>query len=279
MKLKKFTIALLGLILLLSLIGSASASNSYITAQFTPNTANVGDTVTLTVDAYNEGWYGQIFDAYPVVVSIQHTSGLEILSFVAYDKVLQNYDESTGIWDVNRMRHDERGKWKELIITYKVLPSAAGKQLTATAKFKQFTEEGSFPSIDLASSIKSSKDTLTISNRDNKTDDTGTGTGTGNGNGNGNGTGSGNGNGNGNGNSLIDASGNSKLASAIGNLTSSNKNSPLKNLQGGGGGGSGKAYEVTTTPQKTNPDYLYILVALLLIGLILAGYFYGVRRE
>lgn len=277
MKLKKFSIALLGLILLLSLIGSASAAG--LTAELDPRTAQVGDTVTLTVTANNDGLY----DWYPVIIRVTHSSGLEFQSFIVPDKTLQNYDESTGIWNVNRMRHEERGLLKTLVITYKVMPSAAGKTLTASARFKTLQIEATGD--DITNNYPAARtDSLTVSSSNGNTghgNGTGNGTGTGNGSGsgNGNGTGSGNGNGNGNGNSLIDASGNSKLASAIGNMTSSNKNSPLKNLQGGGGGGSGKAYEVTTTPQKTNPDYLYILVALLLIGLILAGYFYGVRRE
>ena len=277
MKLKKFSIALLGLILLLSLIGSASAAG--LTAELDPRTAQVGDTVTLTVTANNDGLY----DWYPVIIRVTHSSGLEFQSFIVPDKTLQNYDESTGIWNVNRMRHEERGLLKTLVITYKVMPSAAGKTLTASARFKTLQIEATGD--DITNNYPAARtDSLTVSSSNGNTghgNGTGNGTGTGNGSGtgNGNGTGSGNGNGNGNGNSLIDASGNSKIASAIGNMTSSNKNSPLKNLQGGGGGGSGKAYEVTTTPQKTNPDYLYILVALLLIGLILAGYFYGVRRE
>lgn len=277
MKLKKFTIALLGLILLLSLIGSASAAG--LTVELDPRTAQVGDTVTLTVTANNDGLY----DWYPVIIRVTHSSGLEFQSFIVPDKTLQNYDESTGIWNVNRMRHEERGLLKTLIITYKVMPSAAGKTLTASARFKTLQIEGTGD--DITNNYPAARtDSLTVSSSNGNTghgNGTGNGTGTGNGSGtgNGNGTGSGNGNGNGNGNSLIDASGNSKLASAIGKLTSSNKNSPLKSLQGGGGGGSGKAYEVTTTPKKTDPDYIYILVALLLIGLILAGYFYGVRRE
>ena len=274
MKLKKFTIALLGLILLLSLIGSASAAP--LTAEFEPKTAQVGDTVTLTITASNEN---ELYDWYPVIIAVTHSSGLEFLSFTIPDKTLQNYDESSGIWNVNRMRHDERGHLKTLIITYKVMPSAANKTLAASARFTRLKIEATGD--DITNNYPAARaDSLTVSSSNGNTGHgNGTGTGTGSGTGNGNGTGSGNGNGNGNGNSLFDASGNSKLASAIGNLTSSNKDNPLKNLQGGGGGGSGKAYEVTTTPQKTNPDYLYILVALLLIGLILAGYFYGVRRE
>ncbi|MBP2046142.1 DUF11 domain-containing protein [Methanobacterium aggregans] len=278
MKLKKFTIPLLGLILILSLIGSASAAG--LTAEFEPKTAQVGDTVTLTVTANNDGLY----DWYPVIIMVTHSSGLKYQTFTIPDKTLQNYEESTGIWNVNRMRHEERGLLKTLIITYKVMPSAAGKSLTASARFTKLKIEATGD--DIKNNYPAARtDALTVSSSSNGNTGhgngtgNGTGTGTGSGSGNGNGTGSGNGNGNGNGNSLIDASGNSKLASAIGNLTSSNKNSPLKNLQGGGGGGSGKAYEVTTTPKKTDTNSIYILAALLLIGLILAGYFYGVRRN
>ncbi|MBP2046998.1 chitobiase/beta-hexosaminidase C-terminal domain-containing protein [Methanobacterium aggregans] len=106
---------------------------------FNQTTANVGDTVSITVTAINNGF----FDWSPVKVYVPLPDGLQFMSFVVPDKTLQEYDPTTGIWDLNTLNHDERGHQKSLIITAKVLPEAAGKELVATAKFDKLVMEGS----------------------------------------------------------------------------------------------------------------------------------------
>lgn len=123
--------ALLMFVIAFFAMGSAFAE---ISVEMEPKTnLHVGDTVTITVTASND----MIFDWYPVKVYAPIPNGLQYVSHVIPDKVLQNYDPGSGIWDVNRMRHDERGHLKTLIITCKVLPEAAGERITATARFQQ----------------------------------------------------------------------------------------------------------------------------------------------
>jgi conserved repeat domain len=252
---------------------------------FNQSTAHVGDTVTVTVTADNDG----LVDWCPLEIYAPIPSGLQFLSFVIPDKNLQNYDYTTGIWNVYRMKHTARGQLKTLIITTKVKSGTEGKKITATAGFQTLIAEGyGVDVIALGIAPKPKSDTLTVLSK-NSTENgngNGKGNGTGSGNGNGDGTGSGNGNGDGNsnGNDIADILGNAQIADAIGNLTESEKNNPLQNLQTGGGGGSGKnqkAYEVTmnNTQIPTNSLGMYILAILLLIGLLAAGYFYGIKRD
>lgn len=73
--------------------------------------------------------------------------------------------------------------------------------------------------------------------------------------------------------------GNTKLTDALKNLTVSDENDPLLNLKRGGGGG-GKAHEVSINPPvQDNSLGMYILAVLLIVGLLIAGYFYGIKRE
>lgn len=252
---------------------------------FNQSTAHAGDTVTITVTANNDG----MVDWCPLKISAPIPSGLQFLSFVIPDKNLQNYNYTTGIWDVYRMKHIERGQLKYLIITAKVKPGTEGKKITATARFQTLIAEGyGVDVIALGIAPKPRSDTLTILSK-NSTESgngNGKGNGTGSGNGNGDDTGSGNGKGNGDGSGTDPTNilGNAQIANAVGNFTESEKNNPLQNLQTGGGGGSGKnqkAYEVTmnNTRTPTNSIGMYILAILLIIGLLAAGYFYGIKRD
>ncbi len=66
-----------------------------------------------------------------VIVYVPIPDGLEYKSHIVPNRTRQDYDPDTGIWNVNNMRHDEKGLMKVLIITTKVSPEAAGKNLTA----------------------------------------------------------------------------------------------------------------------------------------------------
>lgn len=132
--------AVLLLLIISSTLGSVSASSfsGYLSVEFDKTTVNVGDTITMTVTASNEG----LDSWYPVEIYVPIPSGTQYVSHVVPDKTLQNYDPGSGIWNVNRMRHDERGHLKTLIITLKVLPEAAGEPITGTASFQTLRIEG-----------------------------------------------------------------------------------------------------------------------------------------
>ena len=109
-----------------------------LTVTLNPTTLHVNDTVQIIIKAQNDGMvdWGNLKIYAPI------PTGLEFLSFEAKGLTMQNYDPTTGIWDVYQMRDYNRGSVKTGIITAKVLPSAAGKTITATAKFNSLVLEG-----------------------------------------------------------------------------------------------------------------------------------------
>ena len=256
MKSIKSIIQFIFMLILVFSLAEPSFADLYV--EVTPSTAHVGDIVTITVTASNDG----LVNWSPVVIYAPIPDELEYLSHVVPDKQQQNYNYATGIWDVNRMRHDERGHLKTLIITTKVLPEAEGKSIHATARFETLVIEPT--GTDVTSNQPPARtDALVVYSRDNNT-------------GNGAGNGTGDGTGSGNGTVLGNSTGNDKISNIMGNLTNPGKeNNPLINPQGRGGGG--KSYEVfkTTNPTNTIPqDTLYGIMAILaLLGIIAYGYF------
>ena len=248
------------LVIVSSSMGFAFAQFSgYLSVEFDQTTASVGDTVTMTVTASNEG-----LDSWcPVKIYAPIPSGMQYVSHIVPDKTLQNYDPGSGIWDVNRMRHDERGHLKTLIITLKVLPEAAGENIKGYTSFQTLMLEGTGENL-LDSGDNSRTATITIEpESEPELEDLpenppvpagGPGNGPGDGTGNGSGSGVGNGTGVG-----LD----------------------LSTLTGGGGGNNGQAYEVfnSTAPAEDPQNILYGLAALLLMALILLGYLYGTKRK
>lgn len=335
----RVTKSIIPLILLSILVFTAiEPASAGLTVAFNQTTAHVGDTITIMVTATNDGsstWH-------PLKIYISIPQGLQYMSHIVPNRVLQNYDPSTGIWDVNRMSYYGEGQFKQLWITVKVLPEAAGKSLTATARFQtlvieetgqditsqqaparsatvtaesyfaprasftanttsglaplavQFTDQstgnitgwlwnfGDGTTSNLQNPTHTYQKAgnytvrLTVSNSDGKDTTTktkyitvnsepGIGLGTNPS------TGPGIADSNGNGTAIINA---------LKNLTASGNN-PLQNLQKGGGGGNEKANEVNITnpPAQDNSLGMYILATLLIAGLLVTGYFYGIRRE
>lgn len=253
--------------------------SGYLTVSVNPQVAHVGDTVTITIIATNNG----LVDWCPLKIYAPVPEGLQFLSFTAPGLNLQSYDPDNGIWDVYRMRCIERGQQKTGIITAKVLPGAAGKQIKVTARFSTIVLEGYDIHMENTGHVAAARaDTLSVSNindtsiENNTAPDDGQGVGLGIGPGNGTGIGMGDGNGA----ALINSLGNTQLADTLNNLSTSEKKDPLKNLQTGGGGGNGKANEVFIGSPQTQDTSLamYILAALLIIGLIVIGCFYGMKR-
>ena len=257
--------------------------SGYLSVQFVPTTAHVNDTVQIIITATNNG----LVDWCPLTIYAPVPDGLQFISFVVPGRNLQNYNPSTGIWDVYRMRHIERGQQKTAIITAKVLPSAAGKPIVATAQFRTLVLEGYGVHMEHSYAVSRTRpDTLTViddssSSIGNNTNGTTTGNNTGNKTGNK--TDDSNGNKTGNDNDLVNSLGNALNGSVLTNLNQANDNTPIKNLQTGGGSGGGKGeklYEISKIPPISSNDLIsYIIAVLLIIGLIVTGYFYGIKRD
>jgi uncharacterized repeat protein (TIGR01451 family) len=244
---------------------------------------NSGETFTITVSVDNGGigdWENlQLYSRIP--------SGLQYISHVMPDISSQTYYPSTGIWDVQRMKWTGRGHHKYMIITVKALPEAEGKTLKFRATFKSliFVEAfGNHTRTDIvAGGWAPPGNTIYIkvlpqkSPSTNQTNDDPTKNGT-KGIG-GPGSNGGLNNGDAGGTDLLTSLGNNNLASKLSNVTKTHANDPIQNLQNGGGA-NGKVYEVTKgTSETPKTTLMYLLAALLIIAVIIAGYFYGIKRE
>jgi len=253
------------------------------------STVHVNDTVQIVVTATNTG----LVDWCPLKIFMPVPSDTQFVSFVVPDRNLQNYDPGTGIWDVYRMRHIERGQQKTAILTVKILDSAAGKTLPVVANFNQLVLEGY--GVDYTSNVAAARSTSiqvlpinngTGTNGNNGKGDNGT---TGNGIDGTNGTKTNNGDGdndtNGNDKNPISVIGDKINSHIITNMTQSSDNNPSKSLQSGGSGGGGganpqKAFEIDkVSPVSKDDTFSYLIAVLLIIGMIVAGYYYGIKRE
>jgi hypothetical protein len=106
-----------------------------LNSSYNDGLAHVGDTVYIYVHPHNTG----LSDWKNVVIYAPIPEGLEYESWVMPDRTLQDYDPSTGIWNVDQMLAAGRGSDKELIITCKILPEAAGKTIVIPAGTVKFT--------------------------------------------------------------------------------------------------------------------------------------------
>lgn len=248
---------------------------SYSLTVNAPETAQVNDTVQIIVTATNTG----LVDWCPIGLNMPLPPDTQFVSFVVPDRNLQNYDPSTGIWDVYRMRHIERGQQKTAILTVKILDSAAGKKLPVVASFNHLVLEGY--GVDVTDQTFARSTSINVKSL---------GGGPGNG-GNTSGDPPGNDSGtnpkgddNGNGPDPITSPGNDLNTKHLANFTQSSDNSPIKSLQSGGaGGGNGnpqKAFEINqVTPISKDDMPSYLIAVLLIIGMIVAGYYYGMKKE
>lgn len=252
-------------------------------------TVHVNDTVQIVVTATNTG----LVDWCPLKIYMPVPSDTQFVSFVVPDRNLQNYDPSTGIWDVYRMRNIERGQQKTAILTVKVLDSAAGKTLPVVANFNQLVLEGY--GVDYTSNVAAARPSsihvlpISTGNGNNGTNGTGDNGTNGNGNNGTNGTKNDNGKGdndsNGNGKNPISVVGDKINNNIIKNLTQSSDNTPGKSLESGGSGGGGganpqKVFEIDKLSPISKEDmFSYLIAVLLIIGMIMAGYYYGIKRE
>lgn len=267
MKTTKFVIlALIMSILSLSTIGAVAAPSppsdfygyitDYANAASMDNgnyVVHVGDTFTITVSAENDG-FGDWENVY---LSAPLPKGLQYISHVMPDITNQNYNPSTGIWEIDQMKWTGRGHHKSMIVTVKALPEAAGETLSFKSRFTSliFVDGSNYNRTDMVANgwapygstinikvLSKTPDGNRTENRTENRTDPGIGPGIGPGNGN----------------------GDKNLVTALGN----------NQLQAGGGGG--KAYEVT---KAQNSSSMYLLALLLIVAMIVVGYFYGIRKE
>ncbi|MGB9977941.1 hypothetical protein [Methanobacterium sp.] len=270
----------ISLLLITIFLGSGTGSAAIISVDVEPHEVHVGDTVTLHVRIQNPDpvFYSNILVLFPwpngLKYEYRHGGGISNI----------NWSTASGIWSPGNMRAESRGQQKNLWIIGTVTPRLENKTVKITGRYLEIYDQG----INVASRLDpATPDYLTVlSNNTNNGKGNGTGNGTGPGNGNGTGPSNGNSTGNedGDGIDFIATLGNSKLASIINNSTGpGNENNPLLDLKtGGGGGGNGKSYELINTTrqnQPENPNTPYaILGILIVIALILAGYFKGLRK-
>lgn len=116
-------------------------------------TVDVNDTVDIIVTLTNTG----LVDWSPVSVYMPIPNGTQFVSFAVPDRNLQNYDPSSNIWDLYRMRCNEGGQQKTAVLTVKVLPEAAGKTLRVIAQVNQLVLEGY--GIDMTNQAPSARST------------------------------------------------------------------------------------------------------------------------
>ena len=253
-----------------------------LTVKLNQTTLHVNDTVQISITATNNG----LVDWGDLTIYAPVPAGLQFLSFEAPGLTMQDYNPTTGIWNVYQMRDFNRGQQKTGIITAKVLPSAAGKTISATAKFNSLVLEeyninmiSDYPG-DMPVTLPA---TTTVAGK-NETPPTppqnppGNVTGT-----PGNTTSTGGGDKNGPGYNAATNFGDSILSKYVGNLTKSdNTNNPVSSLQtiGGGSGSGAKAYEINKIQPQTNSDSLGNLFAIVLvIGMIAAGIYLELRKS
>ncbi len=231
--------------------GKASAK---ISINFDRSEAKVGDTVIITVAIINDG----SIDLTNILVLAPLPEGLKYLSH-ATDTNKALYSAS-GVWDVGNLRTTSRlGGVKYLYLTAKVLPSAEGKNLIATATYLSVEPESNDVTFQKPGTASSAL-------RIEKIEETGNGNATGNGTGNMTGGNSSTGN-------------NQAILNELKNTTSKGGLETLQelsNLQN-----EGKAYEVTNATSSTpsnDPGSIYAIITGIIFSLlILAGYLKGVR--
>ena len=259
-----------------------------LSVKLNPTTLHVNDTVQIIITATNTG----LVDWGNLTIYAPVPAGLQFISFEAPGLTMQNYNPTTGIWNVYQMRDFNRGQQKTGIITAKVLPSAVGQTINATAKFNSLNLE--IYNINMVSDypgdvpVAKSSTAIVAEGISGAGPGGSLGGGTGGGGsgiaGSGNNTNSsGIGNNNGNGTSPATNFGNSILTKYVGNLTQSyNSNNPLASLQtiGGGSKSNNKAYEINKIQPQTNSDSLGNTFAIVLvIGMIAAGIYLELRKS
>lgn len=247
---------------------------SYSLTVNAPETAQVNDTVQIIVTATNTG----LVDWCPIGLNMPLPPDTQFVSFIVPDRNLQNYNPSTGIWDVYRMRHIERGQQKTAILTVKILDSAAGKKLPVVASFNHLVLEGY--GVDVTDQTFARSTSINVKSLGGGPGKDGNKTG----NETGNHTGTDpTGDDNGKGPDHITIPGDKLNSNILQNSTPSSDNSPTKSLQSGGAGGGNenpKAYEIDQVPPISKDDLpSYLIAVILIIGMIVAGYYYGMKKE
>lgn len=265
--------------------GNSGGNASGNSANITPNAkatisitldkeiANVGDTVTATIVLSNTG----NVNFSNIEVSVITSNGLRYLSYVLSTENNQGnniYNPDSGLWQMKGLKTSAGSGTgvKTLTVTYEVLPEAAGKNLTATAKYIQINQNTTNPDPNfiIPGSVSAN---LFIKKNTTETGDN-------------NSTGAENGN-NSSGSTVQDKK--NALAKAINATKSENGLTALQNLDNPSDEDSnnnpsdkGKSYEVSnSTNQNTSSsaNTLYTILGILGVAALVGfGYFKGVRK-
>lgn len=264
MNLRSVIFATIVLTLIFSVFGTSFAEDypgASISVSADKKTVNVGDTVYMTVTATNTGVNCSLTN---MVVYIS-LGGLKFssASYSGGDSS-KGYQPGSSSWPLGNIRVGKKGDpSKTLVLGLKVPSEMAGKTATLSARFKlplnfYYDNIGDnyrnfYPSVSQAS------DTITVN-----PEGQGTGTGTGGG---GSTAGSG----------ATSAGDSNTLAGAAQKIQQSGSDGLSDGLTGSDG--SGQAYELNL-PQKQEQasPYSYLAGILIIVGLVIGGYFYGIRR-
>lgn len=267
MNLRSVVFATITLTLIFSLFGTSFAEDypgASISVSVDKNTVNVGDTVHMTVTATNTGVNCSLTN---MVVYIS-LGGLKFSS-ASYSggDASKGYQPGSSSWPLGNIRVGKKGDPTKTLILSLIAPSdMAGKTASLSARFKlplnfYYDNIGDnyrdfYPSVSQASA------TIHVNPVGQGT---GTGTGTGGG---GNNAGSG----------TTSADDSNTLAGAAQKIQQAGSDGLSDGLTGSDGSGS-KAYELNLPEnQEKASSYSYLAGIILIIGLVIGGYFYGIKR-
>ncbi len=262
MNLRSVIFATILLTLIFSIFGTSFAEDypgASISVSVDKNTVNVGETVQMTVTATNTGVNCSLTN---MLVHIS-LSGLKFssASYSGGDSS-KGYQPGSSSWPLGNIRVGKKGDpSKTLVLSLIAPPEMAGKSAALSARFKlplnfYYDNLGTnyqdfYPSVSQASA------TVYVNP---ESQGTGTGTGTGGG---GDSTGSG-----------ATSAGDSNTLSGAAKKIQQAGSDGLAGTEG-----SGQAYELKLPEkQEEASPYSYLAGIILIIGLVVGGYFYGIKR-
>lgn len=267
MNLRSIILATITIALFFSVFGTAFAEDypgASISVTVDKRTVNVGDTVYMTVTATNTGVNCTLTN---VVVYISKGELKVLSASYSGDNPSKGYQSASSSWPLGNIRPGKKvGPYKTLVLGLQIPPEAAGKTITLSARFKlplnfYYDNLGTnyqnfYPSVSADSA------TITVN-------PSGQGTGTGTGGG---GTSAGPG---------AASPGNTNTLSGAAQIVQQADSDGIGDGLAGSDDSGGKAYEVyenLTENQEEASPYSYLAGILLIVALVIGGYFYGIRR-
>jgi len=253
----------LTIIAMLVLMGASFAEDypgASISVSLDKNTANVGDTVYMTVTATNTGVNCTLTN---VVVYISKGELKVLSASYSGDNPSRGYQPASSSWPLGNIRPGKKvGPYKTLVLGLQVPPEMAGKTITLSARFKlplnfYYDNLGTnyqkyYPSVIQASA------TISVNPE---------GQGSGNGATGGGGSSAGNG--------ATSAGDGDPLAGAAQKIQEAGSDGIGDGLTGS----DGQAYELNLPENEEEASpYSYLAGILIIVVLVVFGYFYGIKR-